>query len=552
MTKRIFRSIILVSLITFVSCMVLVMGVLHGYFNNRLTDELKSETAYLAAGIVTGGMEYLENTDSDNRITWIDSNGDVLYDSKKDTSKLENHSDREEVSQALKNGEGTSRRYSKTLSEQNVYYAKLLTDGTVIRVSSVQYTLWVVLLSVINPMLAILVLVLILSVVLAVAMSKKIVKPINDINIENPDIDEDYAELSPLLHKINRQNKLIQRQMNDLRCRQEEFRTITENMSEGLVLIDNKAEVLSYNASALKLLGASDTPFGTSVFTLNRSREFWNAVIEALKGNHSEPEFSIGERRYQLFANPVTVKQKVSGAVLVILDVTEKEQREAMRREFTSNVSHELKTPLTSIYGISEIMMNGIVKPEDMRGFAKSIYEETGRLIELVNDILKLSRLDEGGDNEERTDVDLYRIATDVVSRLERVAENADVSLKLEGEHAVINGSPSVLNEMLYNLCDNGIKYNKKGGSVTVETGGGDRPFFKVSDTGVGIPKEHQDRVFERFYRGDKCHSSQISGTGLGLSIVKHGAAFHNAELKMESTVGVGTSVTVTFPGKNN
>lgn len=239
--------------------MVLVMGVLHVYFNNRLTDELKSETAYLAAGIETGGMEYLENTDSDNRITWIDSNGDVLYDSKEDASKLENHSDREEVSQALKNGEGTSRRYSKTLSEQNVYYAKLLTDGTVIRVSSVQYTLWVVLLSVINPMLAILVLVLILSVVLAVAMSKKIVKPINDINIENPDIDEDYAELSPLLHKINRQNKLIQRQMNDLRCRQEEFRTITENMSEGLVLIDNKAEVLSYNASALKLLGASDT-----------------------------------------------------------------------------------------------------------------------------------------------------------------------------------------------------------------------------------------------------------------------------------------------------
>ncbi len=387
-----------------------------------------------------------------------------------------------------------------------------------------------------------------MSIALSIALSRKIVRPIHNIDIENPDIHADYAELSPLLQRINRQNKLIQRQMNDLRSRQKEFLTITENMSEGLILIDNKTEVLSYNSSAKAQLDAGDITYGKSVLEISSDKEFAGAVHSALAGERSAPVLESGGRIYQLFANPVAVGGTVSGAVLLILDVTEREQRDAMRREFTSNVSHELKTPLTSIYGISEIMMNGIVKPQDMEGFAKNIHDESGRLITLIEDILRLSQLDEGTQESQQEDTDLYSIAQEVVGRLLRVAEKCGVVLTISGESAPMRGIPSILSEMVYNLCDNGIKYNKAGGMVQVDVSHRDgHVVLTVQDTGIGIPPEHQDRVFERFYRVDKSHSKAIGGTGLGLSIVKHGAAYHGAQVSLFSKEGEGTTVQIRF-----
>ena len=417
MTKKIFRSIICASFVTFLACFVFIMGILYEYFNNSLLKELRNEADIVEQGIELYGEKYLENIDSANRITWIESDGNVLYDSEIDASKLENHSEREEVIEAFESGSGSSQRYSTTFAERNIYYAKLLDNDTVIRISSSQYTVWALLLAMVEPMLFVFVIVIIISVFLAVALSKKIVRPLNDMDLENPDVDESYPEISPLLRKISRQNMLINRQMKALKKNEEEFMTITSNMSEGLVIIDKNTEILSFNSGALKLLGKDKAELGESIFTLNRSEGFRNAVDEALKGNHGEGSLEIDGRICQVLANPV-FDVDVRGAVVLIMDVTEKEQREALRREFTSNVSHELKTPLTSIYGISEIMMNGIVKPEDMDRFAENIHNESGRLINLVSDIIRLSQLDELSDEIEKVPVDIYASAKSVAERL--------------------------------------------------------------------------------------------------------------------------------------
>ncbi|MDD5946164.1 MAG: ATP-binding protein [Clostridia bacterium] len=548
MTKKIFRSIICVSVVTFLACFVFIMGILYDYFNAQLISELKSEAVLTEYGIENYGEDYLKGLKYDNRITWIDSDGSVIYDSDADAASLENHAEREEVAEAFEKGSGSSQRYSDTFAERNVYYAKLMDDGTVIRIASSQYTVWTLLLAMIQPMIFVLIIVIILSVILASKLSKKIVKPINELDLDHPDIDGDYPEISPLLKKISRQNMLIDRQMRTLKRNEEEFTAITSNMSEGLIIIDRGTAVLSCNRGALKLLGKDEAKTGESVFVLNRSENFRKAIEGALSGEHKETLMECGSRIYQLLANPVYEGGSINGAVILIMDVTEKEKQEEMRREFTSNVSHELKTPLTSIYGISEIMVNGIVKPEDMGRFAENIHSESGRLITLVNDIIKLSQLDENSVTTEREDVDMLALAKDAAFRLKTVADDNNVTVSVSGEKLIINGIRSVLDEIVYNLCENGIKYNKPGGRVDIFVGvENGRRVLKVSDTGIGIPQEDRARIFERFYRVDKSHSRKIGGTGLGLSIVKHGAAYHNASVEVESKVNEGSCFTVVF-----
>ena len=539
MIKRIFRSIILGSVVSFLCSLALFLLVLYRYVHPYFMDEIADEAQYIRTGIELNGTAYLEKLETDSTVVWISSDGGTLFGSAME---------QQDVQRVLEAGENGDIWYSNTAGVQTVNCAVRLPDGSVLYISEAENGVWIIMRNMLGPMLIIFSLLLLLSIGLSVALSRKIVRPIHNIDIENPDIHADYAELSPLLQRINRQNKLIQRQMNDLRSRQKEFLTITENMSEGLILIDNKTEVLSYNSSAKAQLDAGDITYGKSVLEVNSDKAFAGAVHGALAGERSAPILESGGRIYQLFANPVSVGGTVSGAVLLILDVTEREQRDAMRREFTSNVSHELKTPLTSIYGISEIMMNGIVKPQDMEGFAKNIHDESGRLIKLIDYILRMSQLDEGTHEGQQEENDLYKIAEDVVGRLQRVAEKCGVALIISGELAPMRGIPSILSEMVYNLCDNGIKYNKAGGKVQVNVSHVDNHIvLTVQDTGIGIPPEHLDRVFERFYRVDKSHSKAIGGTGLGLSIVKHGAAYHGAQVSLSSKEGEGTIVQIRF-----
>lgn len=548
MIKRIFRSIILGSVVSFLCSLMLFLLILYRYVHPFFMNEIADEAQYIRIGVELNGIAYLEKLQTDSTVVWVSSDSGILFDSDLYKGVQPGYDRRQDTERALQVGENVDVWYSDGTGEKTVNCAIRLSDESVLHISETENAVWIIMNNMFGPMLIIFSLLLLLSIGLSIALSRKIVRPIHNIDIENPDIHADYAELSPLLQRINRQNKLIQRQMNDLRSRQEEFLTITENMSEGLILIDNKTEVLSYNSSAKTQLDAGDITYGKSVLKMNHSKAFADAVHNALSGERSAPLLELGGRIYQLFASPVTVEGKVSGAVLLILDVTEREQRDAMRREFTSNVSHELKTPLTSIYGISEIMMNGIVKPQDMEGFAKNIHDESGRLITLIDDILRLSQLDEGTQESQLENTDLYSIAKDVVERLLRVAEKRGVSLHLTGGAAPMRGIPSVLSEMVYNLCDNGIKYNRSGGTVQVDVSHTDGHIvLTVQDTGIGIPMEHQDRVFERFYRVDKSHSKAIGGTGLGLSIVKHGAAYHGAQVSLSSKEGEGTVVQIRF-----
>lgn len=399
---------------------------------------------------------------------------------------------------------------------------------------------------------ALIILALVLSVAVGifcgVFFSKNIMLPIDRLDLDNPDLKRSYGEIDNLIHKISRQNELIDRQMSDLRRRQVEFTAITSNMSEGIVILDNKSEILSYNSAAKTLLGAPNVKDGEHFISLNRSHVFVSAVTNAFEGNHGEGRLEKGQKVYQIYANPVKIENEISGIVIIILDITEKEKREEMRREFTSNVSHELKTPLTTILGISELFVNGIVAEKDIKKFAQDIYDESKRLLELINDIIKLSRLDEAALPELHDRVDISEIAREVKNRLALPAAEKDVEVIVDASKAVITGSKPILTEMIYNLTDNAIKYNKEGGSVKIcVTDEGESFLLSVSDTGIGIPPEHIDRIFERFYRVDKSHSKAVGGTGLGLSIVKHAAEFHSASLSVKSTENVGTEITVRF-----
>lgn len=521
MTKRISRGIMLVAFVAFAACFSFMFYAQYRSAIDACKAELRVEAAYIAHGAELRGMAYFEELNPpDAAVEYISPQGEILYQSA-----------------------------PASLQEPQLSYDRTLADGSVIRVRTSLPAMGERMLSILLPSLLLILPVLLFSVWLASAISQKIVAPLNEIDPESPAIEGSYPELSPMLHKIRRQNELIAKQMADLRRQQEEFRTITENMEEGFLLIDKKTEILSYNTSAWRLLGR-DRPAGEQdASSLERSPAYRAAVGEALTGHHNEKTLEMNGRIYQLIANPVTENGKTDGAVIVLLDVTEKRRREQMRREFTSNVSHELKTPLTSIYGISDMLMNHMVREEDIPRFAGTIHSESGRLITLVEDTIKLSQLDEESIPYEREDVDLYATAAEVIARLYPEAQRRQITVSLEGESRTVNGVRSILTEILSNLCDNAVKYNRDGGQVQIFVGEADgRTAVSVSDTGIGIPKEHLDRVFERFYRVDKSHSRDIGGTGLGLSIVKHGAAYHGAEVQIDSREGEGTTVRILFP----
>ena len=553
MTKRIFRSILTVTLIGLLACLGLIVGVLHGYFEDRLETELAAQTVYIAQGLEHEGVSYFQDLKSDSRITWVAADGTVLYDNREKAADMENHADRQEIQDALRMGHGQSARYSETLAQKTIYYALRLPDGTVLRTSDTQYSVWMLVLQALQPVAIVVLVVLILAACLASRVSKQIVEPINAINLSDPgDEVEYYDEIIPLLAKIRSQNRQIQRQMAQLRRRQEEFTAITENMSEGFLVLDCKTTVLSYNASALRLLYAEDCPMTgeVSAYQLNREAGFRRCVEQALAGHRCEELLEKHERCRQVIASPVFQEEHLTGAVLVILDITEKQQREGLRREFTANVSHELKTPLTSILGTAEILRNGLVRPEDISHFAGNIYTETSRLIQLVNDIIHLSRLDEGGPESDWETVELHALSGKVLDQLRPAAEKKNLTLTLEGETVSVQAVPQIAEEIVYNLCDNAVAYNKEGGSVRVFTGQeGGKPVVRVTDTGIGIPAEARERIFERFYRVDKSHSS--GGTGLGLSIVKHGAAYLGASVQVKSEEGKGSTFTLTFPDQS-
>ena len=550
MTAKLFRTSMAVAVSVMALSIALFMGMLYQYFSDQMMAELESETWLVSRGVELEGMDYLNGLHTTSRVTWVAADGTVLYDNEADASTMENHADREEIREALTSETGTAQRFSSTLSEQTLYVTQRLSDGTVIRLASAQKTVGLLLISMIQPILIILVLSLLLSAVLASRLSKGLIKPILSLDLEHPEDCETYDELTPLLSRLKRQNDTIQQQMNLLKQRQTEFATLTDNMSEGFLLLDRQGHVLSHNSGALRLLGVEEPEGEVNVLVLNREEPFRQAVDEALSGKRSQQMLHLNGRYCKLLANPVLADGKPAGAVLVLLDVTEQEQRDELRREFTANVSHELKTPLTSISGIAEIMQSGMVKPEDIQSFAGDIYQEAQRLIALVEDIIRLSRLDEGAESLEREPVNLLSIAQDVARRLDSAAQKAGVTLKVMGLSVEVRGIPSVLDEMVYNLCDNAIKYNHPGGTVNVTVAPADDGSAEVTveDTGIGIPVEDQSRVFERFYRVDKSHSKEIGGTGLGLSIVKHGASLHGAQIHMDSQVGRGTSVQLLFP----
>lgn len=550
MSKKIFRSSMLTVFLVLIATIALIMGVLFHFFEKQIQTELANEAGFLARAVENEGAGYFDGFDStNNRVTLIDQNGTVLFDSEADARTLDNHADREEIKAAMEEGKGTSIRYSTTLTEKTVNYALRLSDGCILRVSTEQYTVITILLGMVQPVLVIMLVALILTMVFSSRVSKAIIEPINRLDLEVPENNDAYEELTPLLRKIADQKQTIEEQLSDAHKKQKEFSLITENMSEGFLVIDQDANLLTYNSSALKLLDITP-PADRSVLMFCRTKEFRDVISDVLAGKRAESIMVREERSYSLLANPVFEEEAVIGAVIVILDVTESEKRDTLRREFTANVSHELKTPLTSISGFAELMKEGDVSEEHVIDFSKSIYDEAQRLITLVNDIIKLSELDEQSISFESEPVDLYELSREVIDRLENEAAKKSIALHLIGGSARIRGVRKILEEMLYNLCDNAIKYNNEGGTVDIivnQTEDGVNVI--VRDTGIGIPAAHQNRVFERFYRVDKSHSKKVGGTGLGLAIVKHGAMYHHAKISMESTVDVGTEVMLDFPG---
>lgn len=548
MNKKIFFSSCLVAFTVLIISLVMSTGVLFTQFEKQVEQELKEESELLASVTEDAGVENISDYDfGSRRVTVIGKDGKVIFDSQADASKMENHSDREEFKEAALYGTGMSSRYSDTLTQKNIYYAIRLSDGSVLRLSAPHSTVFAIISDLIGPICIVVLLALILSAILAIKLSESILKPINALDLDNPENNKTYDELAPLLTKINRQKLVIDNQLHEAKQKQKEFKLITDNMREGLLVIDSNSDILTYNAAAEKLLDITDET-SLAALKIYRSTQVIDAVDEALKGNNSECQITQHSRQYSLIANPVFRDGEIIGAVIVLLDVTEKAQREQLRREFTANVSHELKTPLTSIYGFAELMKDGDMKKEDMEDFAKSIYDETKHLITLVGDIIKLSALDEKSRFYEKETVDLYALACETAERLKVDAAKKHVEIDVEGEKAEYFGVRQILTDIIYNLCENAIKYNRENGSVNISVTEKDNNIIlKVKDTGIGIPQEHQERVFERFYRVDKSHSKEIGGTGLGLSIVKHGVMYHGGEISMDSEPGKGTEITVIF-----
>lgn len=549
MTKKIFQSILLVAGCVLLASLLIIMGFLYDYFGGVEENQLRDELSLAAAAVEDGGTDYLSQLTADRcRLTWIAADGSVLYDTKTDAESLENHASRAEVSQALATGTGESTRYSSTLMEKTMYYAQRLDDGTVLRISISRATVGMIAVGMIQPLLIVLIVALILSGLLARRLSRRIVDPLNSLDLEHPLDNDAYEELSPLLKRIHRQHVEIQMQLRELREKTDEFTQITGSMREGLVLLDEHGSILSINAAAQALFGADAQCVGRDFLTIERSHEISAAIQAAAADGHSEVRAERAGRVYQFDISRTTSDGKFLGTVILAFDITEQEFAERNRREFTANVSHELKTPLQGIIGSAELIENGMVKPEDLPRFVGHIHAEAARLVTLIDDIIRLSQLDEG-DAMPTEPVDLLAVSQEAAENLHDAAAARNVTVSVTGQPAVLPGVRRLIYEIVYNLCDNAIKYNRDGGRVDVtvaaDAGGSS---ITVADTGIGIAPEHQGRVFERFYRVDKSHSKASGGTGLGLSIVKHAVQYHHGRIELESTPGTGTTIRVVFP----
>lgn len=549
MTSRIFRSVFLVALVVLLASLCLNFGALYTYFGGVQNGQLRTELALASDGVEASGMDYLQELgDIKCRLTWVAANGDVLFDSQGDVSIMENHAQREEIREAMETGEGESSRYSETLTEQTMYYARRLTDGTVLRVSVSRMTVFSLVMGMLQPICVILAVALVLSAVLASRLSKKIVEPLNNLDLDKPLENTAYDEIAPLLRHIESQHRQIRRQKEELQRRQDEFSAVTYNMNEGLVLLNQDGMILSMNPAAATFFSVAPDCEGRDFLTVERNHEISKTLAEAATEGRAELQITRSGRAYQLNATRIAANGETSGTVLLIFDVTDKVYAEQNRKEFTANISHELKTPLQSIMGSAELMENGLVKPEDEPVFLGRIRSQAARLVALIEDIIRLSQLDEKS-APPMEEVDLFAFAAGEVKNFETIAQAKGVSLTLEGESAMIKGVPQLLHEILYNLCDNAIKYNREGGSVKVAVEPGtEGVVLRVADTGIGIPPEHQTRVFERFYRVDKSHSKETGGTGLGLSIVKHAVQYMGGRIELTSKPGEGTVITILFP----
>ena len=549
MTKKIFQSILLVAGCVLLASLLIIMGFLYDYFGGVEENQLRDELSLAAAAVEDGGTDYLSQLTADRyRLTWIAADGSVLYDTKTDAESLENHASRTEVSQALTTGTGESTRYSSTLMEKTMYYAQRLDDGTVLRISISRATVGMIAVGMIQPLLIVLIVALILSGLLARRLSRRIVDPLNSLDLEHPLDNDAYEELSPLLKRIHRQHVEIQTQLRELREKTDEFTQITGSMREGLVLLDEHGGILSINAAAQTLFGADAQCVGRDFLTIERSHEISAAIQAAAADGHSEVRAERAGRVYQFDISRITSDGKFLGTVILAFDITEQEFAERNRREFTANVSHELKTPLQGIIGSAELIENGMVKPDDLPRFVGHIHAEAARLVTLIDDIIRLSQLDEG-DAMPTEPVDLLAVSQEAAENLHDAAAARDVTVSVTGQPAVLPGVRRLIYEIVYNLCDNAIKYNRDGGRVDVTVAAdADGSSITVADTGIGIAPEHQGRVFERFYRVDKSHSKASGGTGLGLSIVKHAVQYHHGRIELESTPGTGTTIRVVFP----
>ena len=550
MTKRIYKAICAAALGVFVVTMLLIMGVLYNYFSSVQQRQLRSQTALAVQGAEQLGMDYFDGlSDEDVRITWIAANGDVLYDSASDSDAMENHLQREEIQSALATGFGESARYSSTMLKQYLYCAQKLSDGTVLRLSVSHNSVWVLLLGMLQPILIVIAVAAVLSFLLASRLSKRIVDPMNKLNLDEPLENEGYDELSPLLRRIYSQQQHLKEQQATLTRKQNELEAIVGHLEEGMILLDKSCKVITANQAALRLLDARASNIaGLDLLMLSRNLVLAEAVQEAMDGRSATRKTELHGKTIQIQAAAVGQQDEMSGVAVVLFDITQSEQAEQRRREFTANVSHELKTPLQSISGYSELLMRGMARQEDIQPFAQRIYGETQRLIQLVQDIINLSQLDEGSSYQWQQ-ANLFAIAAEVTGSLEHFAEEKQVRLTLEGSDTMLRGVPELLRGIVYNLTDNAIKYNHPGGSVTVTVSRQkDEAVLTVSDTGIGIPEGEQDRIFERFYRVDKSRSKEVGGTGLGLSIVKHAAFLHKAAIDVTSQLGAGTTIQVRFP----
>ncbi len=549
MTKKIFQSILLVAGAVLLASLLIIMGFLYDYFGGVEENQLRDELSLAAAAVEDGGKDYLSQLTADRyRLTWIATDGSVLYDTKTDAESLGNHASRAEVSQALTTGTGESTRYSSTLMEKTMYYAQRLADGTVLRISISRATVGMIAVGMIQPLLIVLIVALILSGLLARRLSRRIVDPLNSLDLEHPLDNDAYEEISPLLKRIHRQHVEIQTQLRELREKTDEFTQITGSMREGLVLLDEHDSILSINAAAQALFGADAQCVGRDFLTIERSHEISAAIQAAVADGHSEVRAERAGRVYQFDISRIASDGKPIGTVILAFDITEQEFAERNRREFTANVSHELKTPLQGIIGSAELIENGMVKPDDLPRFVGHIHAEAARLVTLIDDIIRLSQLDEG-DAMPTEPVDLLAVSQEAAENLQDAAAARGVTVGVTGQPAVIPGVRRLIYEIVYNLCDNAIKYNRDGGRVDVTVAAdADGSSITVADTGIGIAPEHQGRVFERFYRVDKSHSKASGGTGLGLSIVKHAVQYHHGRIELESAPGTGTTIRVVFP----